>query len=328
MQMKFSMTIAQLKSKWPQLSENNITRGYRSLRISSECISDIFIGINKEAHRCLILALPGEHQFDFKGIIKENLTIEYFKEPNFIVLQLIDNTYYDLFDDLIISLYQRIKDISEVPEYSKEFISTFHKWSEFFEDKKSELLPEEVIKGLLGELLFLKFLINESNSYRVNDVLNSWKGPYDKGHDFELDSKDIEVKTKHISALDVRISSEFQLEKSYDKGLDLVVISVENDSNNGISLKDLALEIKKLIVEKLGDNSIFLKALSQKGLTLKNINQYDIFRFKPIDQITYNCTPDKFPKLIKSNIPKEINSIKYNLRLSSLAKYMSNKKEF
>src|ERR1700739_4924555 len=146
-QMKFSMTTTQLKSKWSELSENNITRGYRSLRISSECISDIFIGINKEAHRCLILALPGKHQFDFKGIVKENLTIEYFNETNFIVLQLTDNTYYDLFDDLIISLYQRIKDIPQVPEYSKEFISTFHKWSEFFEAKKSELLSEDKVKG-------------------------------------------------------------------------------------------------------------------------------------------------------------------------------------
>ncbi|MBK9591014.1 MAG: hypothetical protein IPO32_05755 [Crocinitomicaceae bacterium] len=108
-----------------------MTSGFRSIRISAECVSDLFIGINKDANRCLILAIPLLHETDFKAIIKENLSIEYFRDKNLIVLQLTENSYYDLFDDLVISLYQRIKDISLVSAYTKEFVQTFYKWSNF-----------------------------------------------------------------------------------------------------------------------------------------------------------------------------------------------------
>jgi hypothetical protein len=322
------MTILELENKWLELSENTITSGFRSIRISAECISDIFVGINKDANRCLILAIPSSYEIDFKSVIKENLTIEYFRDKNLIVLRLTENSYYDLFDDLIISLYQRIKDISLINEYSKEFIQSFYKWSEFFEDKKSELLSENIIKGLFGEILYLKLLIEQSNFTTINETLNSWKGPYDKGHDFEMNNLDIEVKTKDISQQEVKISSEFQLEGSFDKQLELLVVSVENDSKNGLSLKDLLFPIKKSIAELLGDSSILLKALIQKGLTFKNIHQYDIFRFKPISMITYNCLNEGFPKLTKSNIPKEVNSISYNIRLGTLNEFMISKKEF
>lgn len=322
------MTVAELYKKWSGLTENNITNGFRSIRISSECLSDIFVGVNKDANRCLILALPQSFEMDFKAVVKENLTIEFFTDKNLIVLQLKDNDYYDLFDDLIISLYQRIKNISLVDEYSKEFIHTFYKWSEFFEDKRSELLSENIIKGLFGEILFLQTLIDESTSNSINDTLNSWKGPYDKGHDFEMNNVDIEVKTKDALQQDVKISSEFQLESSFEKQLELLVISVENDSKNGYSLKDLIIPIKNSVSEKLGDSGILLKALGQKGLTFKNIHQYDIFRFKPIHMVKYNCLAENFPKLTKSNIPKEVNSISYNLRLSALNEFIISKNKF
>lgn len=321
------MNISQLKTKWAELSQSPVKHGFISLRISADCYSDIFIGVNKENNRCLILSLPTDYVFDFRGVEKENLSIEFFRDKNYIVLQLTDNNYFDLFDDLVISMYQRIKDIPKVNEYSKEFINTFYKWSEFFEDKQSELLPEIIIKGLIGELLVLKDLISGSNSTQINEVINYWKGPFDKSHDFELDSKDIEVKIKDLSKLDIKISSEYQLENDIEKSLELIVISVENDLN-GNSIKDLVLEIKQLINEYLGDSSIFLKAISQKGLTFKNLDPYEKYRYKPINQITYDCDSHLFPKLTKSNIPKEINSINYNLRLSSLSEFIKSKKEF
>ena len=171
-------------------------------------------------------------------------------------------------------------------------------------------------------------MVDQANFSTINDILNSWKGPYDKGHDFEMNTVDIEVKTKDISQHEVNISSEFQLESNFDKNLELCVISVERNLHFGFSLKDLIFEIKKLITDFLGDSSILLKAISQKGLSLKNLEQYDIYRFKPVNVISYNCLNDNFPKLIKSNIPKEINSISYNIRLSTLNEFIIDKKDF
>jgi len=322
------MTSAELKQKWSGLSENTVTSGFRSLRISSECVSEIYLGVSNKAKRCLILALPVTKHLDFKGIQKENLSIEYFREQNLIVLQLTDNDFNDLFDDLILSLYHGIKGISQVDEYSNHFIQAFYRWSEFFEDKKSDLLSEEAIKGIMGELLVLKLLITDRKNPEINFLLNSWTGPYDKGNDFELEKKNLEVKTKSPTGIDVKISSEFQLEVAPGKGLELFVVSLLSDFTVGISIRDLVLEVKKIVQEFSGDNTILWKALSQKNLTAKNISHYDKYRFKPISWISYNCADHNFPKLSKSNIPDEVSSLKYILRTNLLSKFIIEKRYF
>lgn len=322
------MTSTELKQKWSGLSDNTVTTGFRSLRISPDCICELYIGVSKENKRCLILALPANKHLNFKGIQKENLSIEYFVEKNLIVLQLIDNDYHDLFDDLILSLYHGIKGISQVDEYSNYFIEAFYRWSEFFEDKKSDSLSEDAIKGLMGELLVLKSLINDPNRTEINFILNSWKGPYDKGNDFELETKNLEVKTKSPSGIDVKISSEFQLEVSTGKGLEMIVVSLLSDFTVGINIRELIFEIKKLVQESSGENSILWKALSQKNITAKNVSQYDKYKFKPIDSISYNCASDDFPKLNRSNIPDEISGLKYNLRTNLLTPFIIEQRDF
>ena len=106
------MNIKLLESKWVEISKTEITKGFNSLRISAECVADLFVGVDKEMNRSLILSLPINFQFHFTDIVKENLKIQFYPEHHLMVLQLCDNSFYDLFDDLIISLYQRIKNIS------------------------------------------------------------------------------------------------------------------------------------------------------------------------------------------------------------------------
>ena len=322
------MTSKELESKWASLSENPATRGFRSLRVSPYCFSELFIGVSAELNRCLILALPLNKHLNFKGILKENLSIDYFREENLIVLQLMDNEFHDLFNDLIISMYQGIKGIKDVDEYSNYFFQAFYRWSEFFENKKSDLLSENSIRGLIGELLVLKSLIVESSGFDINSILNSWKGPYDKGNDFELESKNLEVKTKTPSGIDVEISSEFQLELSPGKGLELIVVSLLSDFSTGASIRELVFEIKNLVHESSGDNSILWKALKQKNITSKNINQYDKYKFKPVNRISFNCASYGFPKLIRSNIPDEINALRYSLRTNLLTNFIVEQKYF
>ncbi len=322
------MNNIELKQKWSGLSENPVTRGFRSIRISSECICELYMGVSKEGNRCLILALPSSEHLNFKRIQKENLSIEYFRENNLIVLQLTDINFDDLFDDLILSLYHGIKSLKQVDEYSTHFIQTFYRWSEFFEDRMSDLLSEDVIKGFMGELLVLKLLITSSHKAEINYLLKSWTGPYDKGNDFELEKKNIEVKTKNPSSIDIKISSEFQLEVSPGKGLELYVVSLLSDSTVGIHIRDLIFDIKNLIQESSGDTSILWEALKQKNITAKNVNLYDCYRFKPVNWASYCCEVEEFPKLCRSNIPQEISAVKYTLRTNLLAQFIINHKEF
>ena len=107
-----------------------------------------------------------------------------------------------------------------------------------------------------------------------------------------------------------------------------MVILVNPDNENGLSLKSLINEIKKIVLDRLGDNSIFINALAQKGLSIGDLNQYEIYSYTPIEEISYDSNRESFPKLIRSSIPEEINKLNYNIRLNLIEEFIINKKQF
>ena len=321
------MDSLELEQKWISLNHDG-SSDYVLRRIDSSWIPEISIAISSGLDRSLILELPMEHMVNFESIKRRNLTLEPYSSLSCIVLKLTDPIYYDLFNDLVISLYHRLKDESDPIVSSRSFVETFHKWSEFFHDERSERLSNEVVKGLFGELFILKGLLENTEAIEINHVLSAWVGPYDEIHDFSFDEKDIEVKTKDNKKLDVRISSEFQLESVLDKPLELIVVSLEGDYVNGEALSDLVGEIRQQVANKLGDPSILFETLKQKKLSLKNIGDYDNYRFKVVEKDIYNCLMNGFPRLVKSELPDSIVNIQYSLNTSTLSAFLISSEKF
>lgn len=315
-----------LKNKWGLL-QNEKLEGYKSIFISQECKPDLFLGMNSFNNHCLILVLPKLYKLDFNTVKKDKISITLYPQTNYLVLELEDNSYYSIFDDLIISLYQVIKDLTVIDEYTRDFIDTFNKWSEFFEDISSTDLSKDSIKGIFGELFVLQNILNDSNSSTINNILSSWKGPYDGPHDFVFDNRLLEVKTKYPTGQIVSISSEYQLQSEIGKSLELLVLSIIDDNLNGKSLREIFEIIKNEVLKKSGDISIFLTALKQKNINQKNIFKYDNYRFKAVEQIVYNANVESFPKLTFIKSPDAICNIKYNLKLAHLNEFIILKEE-
>ena len=295
--------------------------------LSKESIPQLNIGFNKKSQRCLILELPFDFDKPFQQFEKENLSLKYLKREKCLCIILNDNFFKDLFDDLILSIYSKIYNISNTEEYSEFFIRHFFKWSAFFENKKTDGLTRDQVKGLIGELFYLRNLLINSE-FSVDELLISWRGPYDEGHDFVFEFTDYEIKTIESSKNSVRISSEFQLESEKGKELELVIISMVLDIEKGISLKTLINDIKTIVLNKLGDNSIFINALAQKGLTIGDLEQYEIYRYTPIEEISYDSTKENFPKLIRSSLPEQVINLNYNIRLNLIEEFIIYKKQF
>ncbi len=314
-----------LNKKWKDISGAKTQSGYKALRISSDCIPDLFIGLDNGDYRCLLLFLPQQIEIKLKKSDKEKLKINYNKSENIILVTLMDNDFVDLFNDLIVSLYSKIEGISKPKQYSKELIIQFYKWAEFFEDRFDSKLSAEEIKGLWGELFVLKELLEGTNPDNINGVLDSWKGPYNKSNDFVLDDKNLEIKTKEESNSFVKISSEFQLEKEHNKGLELIVITLKVDFLNGYALNDLLKMLVELVRQKLGDLAILYKALKQKNLNIDNITDYDNYRFRVLSKTKFDCANERFPKLVKSNIPSETNNLIYNLQTKMITDFIIEK---
>jgi len=322
------MDIGSLKSKWDNIQSFQNKSGYKALRISSECICDLFIATDVDGYRCLLLFIPERIVIKIKGAEKDKLMLSYLDNKGIILIKLKDPDFIDLFNDLILSLYAKIKCISEPKEASQELIYTFYKWSDFFEDSFKHKLNNEQIQGLFGELFVLnEFLIN-SNPSNVNSFLESWKGPYDTTNDFVFDTKNIEVKTKIESKPFVKISSEFQLEKEFDKELELLVVSVKIDLINGESIYDLIIKIVKMVRENIGDLSILFHALNQKGLSIENLKEYNNHRFIVLKTELFDASKEDFPKLSKSNIENEITGLSYRLRVTQMDKFLIAEKKY
>lgn len=322
------MILEDLNSKWLTIKDCNTINGYKAIRLSASCVPDLFIAQDINGFRCLILFLPNDIEIKLKGAQKKNISIEYNKKASAIIIQLSDVNFSELFNDLIISLHNRIHDIKEPDVHSRELIYAFYKWVELFESNYNKRLSLEQVKGLFGELFILRNLLYETSIENVDEALQAWQGPYDTSNDFIFDSKNIEVKTKMESLSYVWISSEFQLEKEFDKGLELAVVSVKMDLVNGESIYDILMKITQIVRENIGDLSILYHALSQLGLTVESTMEYNNHRFLVSKINTYGCGKKGFPRLSKSNIPAEISNLKYNLRITTLQKFMIQEKQY
>ncbi len=317
-----------LKSKWENITSFESKKGYKALRISPDCLSDLFIATDGDGNRCLLLYLPKDVEVKIKETNKNKLLISFLPSNGILQIKLKDVDFIDLFDDLILSIYSKIRLISEPEQASEEFILTFYKWVLFFEDSIIKKLGEEQIQGLFGELFVLNEYIKKSNSSTINSILTSWKGLYDAANDFEFDLKNVEIKTKKESKLFIKISSEYQLEKELDKDLELLVVSVKIDLINGRSIHDILLEIIKQVRINLGDLSILYQALNQKGLTIDNLKQYNNHRFIVAKTESFDAGKDDFPKLSISNIVNEVSNLKYKLRVTQLEEFLIESKKY
>src|SRR5690606_5494225 len=239
-----------------------------------------------------------------------------------VFIKLKDFDFIDLFNELIISIYSKIKSIPKSEDASKEFINTFYKWFAFFENTRLSKLSETEIQGLFGELFILNQYLGDANPQVINDLLSSWKGLYDAANDFELDSKNVEVKTRNESKSFVKISSEFQLESESNRGLELIVVTIKLDLINGKSIYDLLLLIVAQVRRNFGDLSILYHAFNQKHLSIESLKEYNNHRFFCSKNRTFDATKEGFPKLCRSNINDEIFDLKYNLRITKIAPFL------
>ena len=307
------MNVNELKRKWKILTVPP-SSGYESIRIDSVCLPDLFIGLNDEANRCLILEVPEFVNVNFNRLEKENLRAFFHKKEGCVILELLDPFYYELFNELIVSLYNVLWKISDAKKSTENFITTVNKWSAFLSSKNKKELSESEVRGLIGELICLEVLIEERNDQVINSILSAWTGPFDETYDFELEDLIIEVKAKPFKSMEVQISNEFQLDPIPSKQLDLFVVSLIPHPR-GISIEDLITSIRHKILSKGGDLTIFYSALSQKNLTPESYIQYDNYRFKVPEFRIYNATSELFPALRKTDFGSAFRRVRYILNL-------------
>ena len=293
---------------------NGISNLNRMIRVDEDHPLDFFIGLNESGFLVLIL----NSDLQIKSIEGNPIIdIKVFNSKNHYRLAIIlkdfdyKTIYYDFIEDIVDHSNEKLPKETLI----KRVLNRIYLWKAAFKPAYSSLLSESVIRGLIGELYFLKsYLIDK---YGLEKAIHGWFGPKSYKRDFEINENWYEVKTKSTSSQYVKITSIEQLDVEID-GI-LAVISMDKTDlivEKAYSLNQLIIELYDLIHDhELRD--IIYEKLDAIGYSYRIEYEEFVYLITKFELIEIN---EESLILRKAIIPNSISSVKYSLDISQLTK--------
>ena len=286
-------------------------------RVSNSHPLDLYIGKDVSARPTLLLISSNEpsHIFSSKLIgvhagkrADERWALSFsLSDPKF------EDIFYHFCDDIV----ESSADISDRDKGTLFICGRYVKWQELLKKNSSGLLSFAEIKGLVGELTFLKRVLFEK--YTPQKALLSWIGPYKADQDFVCPESWYEVKAVVSGAESVHISSVEQLDTEMPGELVIVYLDKTSRSDpNRITLNNLVDEITENLPS--GDERRILRdILIEQGYIHRD--EYDEYAFKYAGHTRYAVTGD-FPALRRKDIPESVTNAQYTISLASISEYI------
>lgn len=190
-------------------------------------------------------------------------------------------------------------------------------WHQFLRREKSGLLNEEQIKGLLGELIFIRKWL--APSFGWDKAISFWCGPLGTPQDFSVDDAVIEVKAQlSVTRAEVKISSAEQLTPQANRmHLHVLTFGKASEKNDDTySLPDLVHEIRTVLIQSPDVLEMFSELLLDVGYV--DSQHYESYVYTLVDENTYEVK-EGFPRITTSYLPSGIVKINYNISLEDCA---------
>lgn len=290
------------------------------IQINNEFDSVLKIGKYDNKYAFLVRGKSNRVKFQSSCFINILLTILDTNEKQLIFV-LEKETLLDVFLSLIDDIRQSLEDKDTQNKLDSAYCRWLL-WKELFSNGSNELLSENRIQGLLGELLFL-----EQQMFKylpMKEAIMAWGGANYNIKDFEFKNLWFEIKTTLNSNNRVRISSIEQL-NSKKIGY-LVVTDMQKstpDNTGSVNLNGLVKSIlKKINIPELVD--VFITKLSNQGYVF--LKKYYEYNYILVSRKFY-LVNDDFPKLAYNNIPIEIIEAKYMIDILHLGRFIIDESE-
>jgi len=293
------------KSKFKEFAKNS-----HYLRVDEKHPLDLRLGLNSKGQKTL--SFIG----DFERVqVKSTKSIEV-KHFNIldkitISFSLIDDEFTDLFYLFCNDIIDSSRDSIQTKGYSY-ILNRYEKWKGFSNTSR-KYLSENEIRGLLGELIFLKDIIFKK--YGVSNGIIGWTGPEPTKKDFSFDLTWYEIKsvTKEI----VTISSIEQLD-SDDTGY-LILYYLEKMSPEAVALS-LNIIVDEILLSIVldQDRANFIMKLVQIGYYKEDY--YDDFVYR-LAKCEYYEVNDNFPKINRNALDGAISNARYDLIIKMLENF-------
>jgi hypothetical protein len=262
--------------------------------------------------------IPELKSYRFKGVEIYSIPDESENKIEFYIY-LLDNELKDIFSLFIQNILEDIESSITESEAITITLNVVSKWKKLFDKINFNGLSLEKQKGLIGELLFLNFLMHNDKT-SVNAV-NSWTGTEQEfqAKDFTLGLTGIEIKFTSSQQPLIKVSNERQLDSSNLNELFLVLYSAEAVKENGISLNSIIEQIRENISTE-EERNIFNGKLQLNGYFDEDKEHYG--NMYSVKKIFAFAVTSEFPRIVKSQLPLGIYDASYSIEISAAENFI------
>lgn len=283
----------------------------------------VYWGKDIDGHCLLLIELDGDHGSQFR---KDNFQVNGIRldfrvsdeGQQRLVLTLEKHIDQDIFSSLCKTLINTLSPVVDPAIALSVAMTHIKRWKAFLAAKIKRLLSPDEIRGLFGELLFLRTLYLEHLPEKM--AMDSWCGIQGLHQDFIFGNNSVEIKT--LSGREnnsVRISSENQLESLSDN-LFLIIYRINEipDSESSLSLNELV----QLIESELTDADV-IESFSENlsGFGYIPVPEYDKPKLLMVSSQTYRVT-EGFPCLVRTQLPEGITRVSYEIELEKIIPFI------
>ena len=231
---------------------------------------------------------------------------------------LVDDSYRDMFVLFCEDIIASSACIANKEKATRFVGKRYKEWREMLANAHDSLLSPEEIKGLLGEMYFLKVFL--CTRYGAKEAALSWTGPRHLPQDYIIDDTWYEVKTVSSSRAEVTISSIEQLDCV--KPGELVVIRADKTSVTNTDAVNLNTLYRELLAMLSDDDAReqFSTMLLHYGYYPRPEYEEEEYTFEIKATTRYAVSTD-FPCIRRTNLPESITEAKYSLSLATIDSY-------
>ncbi len=255
------------------------------------------------------LNLPNQFP-DLKGI-----NIHTNQERNKLILSLKQNENWEIFLSLCNDILWSTQDTDKSKSVSKILERLLH-WQNFLKKERSQLLTEERIKGLIGELLFIRnYLIPVFGS---EQSIKFWQGPAGNPQDFNVNDIAIEAKCQSGNTRPtVRISSADQLCSQVPE-LYLYVVTLGTASDDTLDLLNISTLVDNIRTVLKSDSANNLDRFNDLLLLAgySDTADYSDYLYILSGDIMYEVS-EGFPRICPDTLQSGIENLTYSINLSA-----------
>jgi hypothetical protein len=302
-----------IEELWSKIADEETPAGAFRLYDDSHPL-DLFVGIDPEGRRVLMLVVDQCPQdLPAAGVIE--VTLNQRNDGKFSLLfRLARPEFHELFGRLCQDLVETSR-TSDRQNGTARLLLRLSRWRKLLEPGPSQGLTDRQLRGLFGELWFLKTVAMIRFDHLT--AVYGWNGPLGASQDFQLGDALVEIKTVLPGTHSVSISSADQLENG-TVPLQLAVVSI--DISQGISPVELVKQLRQELVSTLVALTEFDIRLAELGYTDRP--EYEQVRFA-VQSIHYYPVTEAFPRIMLSHLPAGVSRVTYDLDLLQCGQYRS-----